>query len=413
MSLLRILDLENIENLFDHHLEQIGKLHHLQYLSLRGCMGIFRLPNSLGNLKQLQTLDIKQTMIRNLPKTIINLRKLQYIHAKIISWGDVSYKEMASTFYEDLPRVLQNKACLLTLVSASFCVLCYAPQLIDIEEDDVIIDRRCLCTVFCCFMLPFIIRELQLYGIVLPRGFRKLRLLRTLTGVNIAFGKGILKEIKALTQLRRLAVTGIDKKNCGEFCSTLADLRCLESLTVHSKPGLQGCLDGVSSPPKNLQSLKVSGNLVKLPEWIGGLNSLVKLKLHETMLSELDATIQVLGKLPNLAILRLLKNSFKGEELNLTFHREAFPSLVVLQLACISHDLRSVEFGEEATPKLELLSFIGYYPFAYKNAGMFSGLASLPSLKEFMLDNAYAVEFLTDVQDQLDGNPNGPVMKRC
>uniref|UniRef100_K3YFW4 NB-ARC domain-containing protein n=1 Tax=Setaria italica TaxID=4555 RepID=K3YFW4_SETIT len=335
MSLLRILDLENIDYLYDRHLEQIGKLHHLQYLSLRRCNSIFRLPDSLGNLKQLQTLDIKQTSIRNLPKTIINLRKLHYIHATI----DYSIILGCST-----------------------------------------------------------------------SGFRKLRLLRTLSVVNIAVGQGILKEIKALTQLRRLAVIGIDKKNCGEFCSTLADLRCLESLTVHSmsEPDLQGCLDGVSSPPKNLQSLMVRGNLAKLPEWIGGLNSLVKLKLKETMLSELDATIQVLGKLPNLAILRLLKRSFKGKELNLTFRRETFPSLMVLQLAL--PDLRSVEFGEEATPKLELLSFIGY-PLICK-AGMFSGLASLPSLKEFMLDNdKYEEDFLTHVQDQLDGNPNGPVMK--
>jgi hypothetical protein len=37
VRLLRVLDLENTEDLQDHHLMQIGKLLHLKYLSLREC----------------------------------------------------------------------------------------------------------------------------------------------------------------------------------------------------------------------------------------------------------------------------------------------------------------------------------------------------------------------------------------
>jgi hypothetical protein len=45
---------------------------------------------------------------------------------------------------------------------------------------------------------------------------------------------------------------------------------------------------------------------------------------------------------------------------------------------------------------------------------MFSGLASLPRLKEFTMDNDdYNEDFLKDVPDQLDGNLNAPVLKRC
>jgi hypothetical protein len=89
VSLLRVLDLENTEGLVNHHLEQIGKLHHLKYLSLRGCYLICRLPDSLGNLKQLQTLlDIKHTRVRKLPKTIINLRKL-LLALIILTWSHV------------------------------------------------------------------------------------------------------------------------------------------------------------------------------------------------------------------------------------------------------------------------------------------------------------------------------------
>jgi hypothetical protein len=204
-------------------------------------------------------------------------------------------------------------------------------------------------------------------------------------------------------------VTGINKKNCEEFCSTLDDLRCLESLTVHSvgEPGLHGCLDGVSSPPKSLQRLKLDGSLVKLPGWIEGLHNLVKLKLEKTKLSELDTTIQVLGKLPNLIILRLLVESFEGEELRLTFHREAFPSLMVLQLGDI-YKLESVEFEEAgATPNLELL-LLG----TLGDTKSISGLSSLPSLKEVVIKGgAFNEELMGSVRDQVSGNPNNPVLK--
>ncbi|OEL26757.1 hypothetical protein BAE44_0012224, partial [Dichanthelium oligosanthes] len=81
------------------------------------------------------------------------------------------------------------------------------------------------------------------------------------------------------------------------------------------------------------QSLKLDGTLVKLPEWIGRLQSLImKLVLEGTELTDVDATMRVLGKLPNLAILRLRWDPFKCGELRVTFDREAFPSLMVLEL---------------------------------------------------------------------------------
>jgi Leucine-rich repeat (LRR) protein len=397
VRLLRVLDLENTKDLMDHHLMQIGKLLHLKYLSIRECDNIFHLPDSLGNLKQLQTLDIKNTRIIKLPNTTINLRKLQYIHAGGKTFD--TYEEVV----RNLPKLLQNKICLLTILSLFVCALWCSPQ---IMHDDVA-NRSDLCSLFWHWHAPLILKELSGYGVILPRGLRKLRGLQTLSGVDIAVGKGILKEIKRLTQLRRLAVSGINKKNCQEFCSTLDDLRCLESLTVHSvvEPGLHGCLDGVSSPPTSLQSLKLAGSLVKLPGWIAGLHNLVKLKLKKTKLSELDATIWVLGKLRNLAILRLLKDSFEGEELGLTFHREAFPSLMVLQLEGVHFE--SVEFKEGATPKLELL-LIGY-----NSISSISGLSSLPSLKEVVLDDVSRDLRVRDmVQEQLSRNPNNPVFKR-
>jgi len=81
MVFLRVLDLEGTTGLKYYDLDNIWKLVHLKYLSLRGCNGIDLLPDALGNLRQLQMLDVSDTRVRALPKTIIELRKLQYIHS--------------------------------------------------------------------------------------------------------------------------------------------------------------------------------------------------------------------------------------------------------------------------------------------------------------------------------------------
>ncbi|GJN04076.1 hypothetical protein PR202_ga21592 [Eleusine coracana subsp. coracana] len=394
MRLLRVLDLESTTGLVNHHLEHIGSLLHLKYISLRGCDGIYHLPDSWGNLLQLETLDIKGTRICMLPQTIIKLRKLQHLFG-----GELE----PFCVYPD-ERIPHDMI--------EICVACCAPTCLkDVEFLDGDPNRRDVCTFWWHVVFPTLAsRRLDPRGIVLPKGVRKLKSLHTLGLVNIAGGKAILRDVRRLTQLRKLAVRGISKKNCQEFCSALADLSRLESLSVEltgsSSPN--GLLDDVSTPPPNLQSLKLSGTLVKVPEWIGALQNLVKLYLEETELSDVDGTMQVLGKLPNLAILRLLKNSFEGEECRLTFRQEApFLCLMVLELYYVC-GLESVEYEEGAAPKLELLRFCGR---GGEGDSLFSGLASLPKLKEFEQDN-FTYAFEANVQAQLAKNTNGPMFKR-
>ncbi|RCV32086.1 hypothetical protein SETIT_6G229700v2 [Setaria italica] len=404
MRFLRVLDLEGTSGLVSHHLKHIGKLLHLRYLSLRECKGIFHLSDSLGNLKQLKTLDISGTLILKLPKTITKLKKLQYLRAGTVGKDDDSLK----VFFEELPKVVNNRPCFCMGWLLGFCVACCALQLFkEATDGDDDMNRCDVFTQCCCVMLPFLmVKEGATW---MPRGMGKLKSLRTLGLVNL--DKAILRDIKGLTQLRKLAVTGINKENSQELCSVVANLSCLESLLVQAcgMPGLHGCLDGLTSAPKNLQSLKIYGNLLKLPGWVEELKNLVKLVLRSSRILEHEPALQVLGKLPNLVSLRLWAKSFQVDDLRFTFHPEAFPSLIVLELNDID-GLKSVEFEEGAMLRLERLDFCG--KLEETNTGMFSGLPLLRSLKEFMLDSkTYEHAFMEDLQGQLGANPNGPALK--
>jgi hypothetical protein len=251
------------------------------------------------------------------------------------------------------------------------------------------------------------------YGVLVPRGIRKLKALRTLGTVNIARrGKAIMQDIRRLTQLRKLGVTGVNEKNGQELCSAIVCLSHLESLLIRSEgvPGLSGCLDGEFSFPESLQRLKLYGNLLKLPEWIQGLKNLVKLKLRNCEISDHGDAMKVLCNLPNLASLHLLWFSFQGAEVDLSFCPKTFQSLVVLELASGSM-VNSVKFEEQATPKLELLSVF----LRHVNSGTLSGLQTLCGLKELVLtDQAFIADFpiaLDYVRAELALHPNRPVMR--
>ncbi|KAK3136601.1 hypothetical protein QOZ80_5BG0439200 [Eleusine coracana subsp. coracana] len=271
-----------------------------------------------------------------------------------------------------------------------------------------------------CGGLPLAIvtigRQVDPSGVLLPRGVRKLKALHTLGAVNIARGKAILHDISKLSQLRKLEVTGVNKRNCVQLCLVFVHLSRLDSLSLQSlmmDEDLCGCLDTSCSPPKSLESLKLVIKLVELPRWIGDLQNLVKLKLEGTFLVRPSATIRVLGKLPKLSILCLSWCTFDCRDLRLNFHRVLLPSLVVLQLLWIDHDVRSVEFAGTTMPKLELLRF--HSVTEEIGAGLISGLESLPSLKALeLLDNRTCEEdFLEDVKAQLAKNANRPILKRC
>ncbi|KAJ4972277.1 hypothetical protein NE237_005376 [Protea cynaroides] len=78
LKLLNVLDLEGAP--LDAFPEQIGKLIHLRFLSLKETK-IKKIPPSIGMLSNLETLDLKHTSVSKLPAEILNLRRLRHLLA--------------------------------------------------------------------------------------------------------------------------------------------------------------------------------------------------------------------------------------------------------------------------------------------------------------------------------------------
>ncbi|CAO2142442.1 unnamed protein product [Urochloa humidicola] len=235
MRLLRVLDLEDSSGVRNKDLKQMLKvLLRLKYLSLRRCGHISHLPNSLGSLSHLQSLDIRDTSIMRLPKTIIKLHKLQYLRAGI----SILLDDDTGTA-ESLREVAETPSSSTLLMSR-------------VEL------RRCRCFSGPCND-----------GVEVPGGIGKLIVLHTLGVIDISVasrGRAVLEALKNLTQLHKLGVSGINQRNSQEFFSAISDHGHLESLSVQLDVENQACLDDISAPPKNLQSLKLYGQVNMLPK---------------------------------------------------------------------------------------------------------------------------------------------------
>uniref|UniRef100_A0ACD6A012 Uncharacterized protein n=1 Tax=Avena sativa TaxID=4498 RepID=A0ACD6A012_AVESA len=357
MALLRVLDLEDASGVTDDDLENMVKiLQHLKFLSLRGCPEIHHLPNSLGDhLRQLQTLDVMDTSIVNLPKSITKLHNLGYIRA-----GTTTSRRAFSA--SSLPKLCRNK-------------------------------------------------RSQLVGVVVPAGIEKLTMLHTLGVVNIAAsgGEAIMKELKEMTQLRlrKLGVSGINKHNSKEFLSVMSGHCHLESLSVRLDEDNQSCFDDIPLPWEKLHSLKLYGLGDKLPLSRNKLAQLRKLDLEMNTLMQDD--IQFLAELSNLCVLRV-----GVKQPSLRFYAElngnqvkSYEKVKILEISCRNSSLH-VTFGSEAMKNLEVLNLDCS---SGSSSYLLSGLNYQCDLKEVMLKGTDDETIKAALHKQLLKHPNKPLVK--
>ncbi|CAO2143826.1 unnamed protein product [Urochloa humidicola] len=362
MNVLRVLDLEDASGVTDKDLEDIVKqLRRLKFLSVRGNDKIKHLPSSLGELRQLETLDIRGTSIVTLPASVTKLNKLQYIRAGATSLADERPSWPCSSG----------------------------------------------------FLFPILHRSHKLVGVEVPAGIDKLTALHTLGVVNpaIAPRKATMKELKRLTQLRKLGVSGVNKKNCREFSEAISCQVHLESLSLWlSKGDDECCLEDISSPPKNLHTLKLYGLVKVVPPWIKDLQKLTKLELEMTISQEVDI-IGLLGEIKELTVLRLCVKPLQDGDGKLDFcvwlhgiEKECYGRVKILEVASTSK--LNVSFGSQAMQNLEQLTV----RCSGTSALQFFELKNLPKLKEVRLIGSQDGILKEDLQRQLDERQNRPAL---
>ncbi|XP_044318738.1 disease resistance protein RGA4-like [Triticum aestivum] len=387
MKLLRVLDLEDASEVEYNDLKKMVKfMCRLKFLSLRGRREIKRLPRSIGGLKQLESLDVRNTSIVTLPKSIIKLEKLQYIRA-----GTKAPSKKTATPHR-LGYQLFN-----------YSSGCHA------------------------------------VGIVVPPGIGKLTALHTLGVVNVrASGtKAVLEGLKKLTHLHKLGVSGINKSNSDKFFLAISVFVRLESLSVQLEENSQGCLNDIKLPLKGLQSLKLYGLGDRLPEWKAQLTMLTKLDLEIAKLTEDRVSVQLegvqsegvqsegvaqqrprehtsgvikfLSELPRLCILRLRVNHLQDNQLDVSIiyndlEVESFEKLKIFEIAC---SFSKVTFGEKTMKKLEQLKVECY------SWSTFLGLEHLDELKEVLLKGPRDEELMSEINTKLENHPKvkKPVVK--
>ncbi|KAL4355400.1 hypothetical protein GQ457_06G020260 [Hibiscus cannabinus] len=273
-GMLVVLDLEGVYKPVLH--ETLGRLRQLKYLGLRQTL-LDSIPESVGGLPHLETLDIKQTYIITLPSAIWEAKKLQHLYMSEI-YADVSIQKTA---------------------------VCGA------------------------------LSNLQtLWGLIIRRKIPKRDWLDNLTGLRK------LKLTCLATSMEVLA----------DWLSTLTNLESLKLRSIsHSNEPAPLALGEVKKL-KNLSKLYLLGHLPKsfqvseLPE------NLEVLTLSVSHLSE--DPMEALGELKKLRVLRLHARSFRGK--GMTCRSKGFPMLQVLKLWMLE-ELEKWTVEGESMPNLKEL----------------------------------------------------------
>lgn len=78
-TLLRVLDLEDCDDVQDYHVHHICRLYLLRFLSMRNT-NVRVVPSDIGSLQHLQTLNFHGTFLGELPESVTKLEKLEHLY---------------------------------------------------------------------------------------------------------------------------------------------------------------------------------------------------------------------------------------------------------------------------------------------------------------------------------------------
>ncbi|XXG44163.1 hypothetical protein AAC387_Pa01g4035 [Persea americana] len=321
-----------------------SKFKYLRVLDLENAP-LKKFPPSLVKLKFLRYLSLANTDINSLPKTIRKLKIMQVLNLK---------GTLISQLPEEILELKQLRHLLMYSRSSAAATPCF---------DDV-------------------------QAVRVPRRVGRLVALQKLSLMQVNGDQDdiVLRELGNLTQLRRLGVAGLRREDGWKICSSIQQMKNLNSLSVKSR-NVDETLElehQFSSPPTHLQRLHLQGLLLKLPGWILNLRHLTCLTLGWSDLKH--DPFQEFDALPALEELTLLK-AYGGNKLDCiqSGNGRGFPNLKLLSLNGL-HRLETIHLVEGAMPNLQKIIIkscmkLWLVPLEIK---------SLPVLKEVELSDASA-----------------------
>lgn len=188
-------------------------------------------------------------------------------------------------------------------------------------------------------------------GAKVYEGIETLTKLQKLSLLDVSQTGRIIQELKCLTQLRKLGLTGIKREFGRHLCASIEQMKNLTTLdlcTTSKEEYLE--LGDLANPPRFLQRLYLKGRLRELPRWISSLDNLFKIGLMSSKL--LDSPLKALQNLPNLVELQLV-GCYVGDQL--LFEASSFQklkNLVVEELSAV----HTVVIEERSIPELQQMS---------------------------------------------------------
>lgn len=351
----------------------------LQVLDLEGCRGL--MVNHLRKICKmfhLKYLNLRKTSIKNLPSEI---GKLQYLETL----------DIRETNVQELPASVADLQKMAHLLGGN--------------------------------------KSTRL-ALTFTQAIAKMIGLQTLSGIGICRSSGAaLADMHNLTNLKKLSIYNLkdfDDSN-RRYSDLLSAIEYLSGCSLRSlaiDDGFTGFLDSVASlstPPKYIHMLDLSGKLPKVPQWMVELENLEKLTLSLTSLS--TYTLFVLAQLPLLfsltfsinaashhhqsTVIKILMNNMTDSGGKVLFPSEGFHSLKLLRFSAPLLPLLS--FLEGAMPKLQRLEL------RFKVLEGCYGVENLESLQQVLLrvsQQAYETTRVkvSDIRRSLSMHPNKPTV---
>ncbi|CAM8921745.1 unnamed protein product [Rhodiola kirilowii] len=295
-----------------------------------------------GGLKLLTVLDLQGATLEKFPSSIIELLNLRYLSLK-----DTRIKSIPNSI--GMLQKLQTLDLKHTLISK------VPVEILKLQQLRNLLIYRYEFETYADFP--------SRYGFKAPNGIHNLIHLRRLCSVEGGQGcNRVLRELEALTHLRRLAIIKLSETNGPLLCSSVEKLKNLHALSISAAKDDRLDLQYLRYPPENLRRLYLTGHLKSLPGWIGSLVNLAKIFLKSSRLQVDENPLKHIEDLPNLVHVEFLQ-VYTGTTLH--FKAGKFKKLRILGL----HELESLE-----TVIIEETAMSNLERFVIKSCGLLKTL---------------------------------------